>query len=115
MQQRKGPWGALGTPNKEQNGPNKQQNWGKKDQNLAFFGVLSIMKVPLVSPSLDQKKQICFGHPQFYSSIVPVPVRLLSNFGWVRAPGDSPAPVFMVSQGDFNKTMIAVSCVAGRA
>ena len=41
--------------------------------------------------------------------------KVLSNLGWVRAPWDSSAPVFMVSHGDFIKTMIAVICVAGRA
>ena len=30
------------------------------------------MKLPLVSPSFDQKEQNCLGHPQFYSSIVPM-------------------------------------------
>ena len=39
---------------------------------IAAFGVLSFMKIPLVSPSLDQKEQISFGHPQFYSSIAPM-------------------------------------------
>ena len=38
------------------------------------FGVLSFIKITLVSPSLDQKEQNCFGHPQFYSSIAPMPV-----------------------------------------
>ena len=41
--------------------------------------------------------------------------KVLSNLGWVRAPWDSPAPVFMVSQEDWIKTMIAVSCVASWA
>ena len=59
-----GPGGALGTHNKEQN--------GKKDQNGAFFGVLSFMKIPLVSPSLNEKEQKCFGHPKFYCSIAPM-------------------------------------------
>ena len=45
---------------------------GEKDQNWAFFGLLSIMKIPLESPSLDQKEQNGFGHPQFYSSIAPM-------------------------------------------
>ena len=35
---KKGPRGALGTPNKEQNGANKEQNLGKKDLNGAFLG-----------------------------------------------------------------------------
>ena len=61
-----------GTPNREQNGANKEQNWGKKGPKLGLFGVLSFMKIPLVSPSLDQKEQIYFGHPQFYSSIAPM-------------------------------------------
>ena len=30
--------GALGPPNKEQNGANKEQNWVEKDQNGAFLG-----------------------------------------------------------------------------
>ena len=36
--------------------------------------VLSFMKIPLalVSPSLDQKEQNYFGHPQFYISIAPM-------------------------------------------
>ena len=29
---------------------------------------MSFMKIPLVSSSLDQKEQKCFGHPKFYSS-----------------------------------------------
>ena len=28
-----------------------------------LFGVMSFMKIPLVSPSLDQKEKNCFGHP----------------------------------------------------
>ena len=28
--------------------------------------------MPLANPSLDQKEQNCFGHPQFYSSIAPM-------------------------------------------
>ena len=35
---KKGPWGALGPPNKEQNWENKEQNGGKKLQNCAFLG-----------------------------------------------------------------------------
>ena len=35
--------------------------------------------------------------------------KVLSNLGWVRALWDSPAPIFMVSQGDVIKTKIAVS------
>ena len=62
--------GALGTPNEEQNGANNKQNWGKRTK-MEPFGVLSFMKIPLLSPSLDQKEQNCFGHPQFYSSIAP--------------------------------------------
>ena len=30
------------------------------------------MKIPLVGPSLNQKEQNCFGHPQIYSSIAPM-------------------------------------------
>ena len=56
-----------GTPNREQNGANKEQNWGKKGPKLGLFGVLSFMKIPLISPSLDLKEQNCFGHPQFFS------------------------------------------------
>ena len=38
-----------------------------------LFGVMSFMKIPLVSPSLDQKEKNCFGHPpKFYSSIAPL-------------------------------------------
>ena len=70
-QRRKGPDGALGTPNKEQNGTNKEQNWGKVIK-MGPIGVLSFMKIPLVSLSLDQKEQNCFGHPQFFSSIAPM-------------------------------------------
>ena len=36
------------------------------------IGVLSFMKIPLVSSSLDQKEQNSFGNPQFYSSIAPM-------------------------------------------
>ena len=73
-QQRKGQGDALGTPNDEQNGTNKEQNWGEKDKNGVFLGVVfySFIKIPLVGPSLDQKEQNCFGHPQFYSSIAPM-------------------------------------------
>ena len=35
-------------------------------------------KIPLVSPSLDQKESNCFGHPQFYSSIAPMYVATLT-------------------------------------
>ena len=46
---------------------------GEKGPKQGLFGVLSFMKIPLlVSPSLDQKDQNCFGHPQFYSSIAPM-------------------------------------------
>ena len=65
---KKGPGGAL-PPNKKQNGVYKEQNCGK----LGLLGVLSFMKIPLVSQSLGQKKQNRFGHPQFYSSIAPMP------------------------------------------
>ena len=49
-QQRKGPGGALGNPNKEQNWV-KEQNVDKKETNGTFFGVWSFMKIPLVRPS----------------------------------------------------------------
>ena len=45
---------------------------GEKGQNGTFFGVLSFMKIPLVSPSLNEKEQKCFGHPKFYCSIAPM-------------------------------------------
>ena len=45
---------------------------GEKRTKIGPFGVLSLMKIPLVSPSLDQKEQNCFGHPKFYSSIAPM-------------------------------------------
>ena len=45
---------------------------GTKGPKWGLFGVLSFMKITLVSPSLDQKEQNCFGHPQFYSSIAPM-------------------------------------------
>ena len=38
---------------------------------MGLFWVLSLMKIPLASPSLDQKKQYCLP-PQFYSSIAPI-------------------------------------------
>ena len=40
MQQRKGPGGAQGTPNKEQNGYNKEQNWGERTKMGSFWGVV---------------------------------------------------------------------------
>ena len=58
---RQGAW----APNKEQNGANENGKKGLK------WG-LSFIKIPLVNPSLDQKEQNCFGHPQFYSSIAPM-------------------------------------------
>ena len=45
---------------------------GEIRTKIGPFWVLSFMKIPLVSPSLDQKEQNCFGHPQFYSSIAPM-------------------------------------------
>ena len=33
------------------------------------------MRIPLSSPSLDQKEQKCFGHPQFYSTISPMSIK----------------------------------------
>ena len=47
---------------------------GDKMTKMGPFGVLSFMKITLESPSLDQKEQNCFGNPQFYSSIAPMPV-----------------------------------------
>ena len=36
---------------------------------MCLIGLMSFMKIPLVSPSFDQKEQQnCFGHPHFYSS-----------------------------------------------
>ena len=45
---------------------------GEKGPKWGLFWVLPLIKIPLVSPSLDQKEQNCFGHPQFYSSIAPM-------------------------------------------
>ena len=42
---------------------------------MGLFGELYFMKIPLSSPSLDQKEQKCFGHPQFYSTISPMSIR----------------------------------------
>ena len=43
---RKGPGGALGTPNKVQNGDNKEQNCGEKDQqDFTFFKVKLSKKI----------------------------------------------------------------------
>ena len=36
---------------------------GEKGPKYGVFGVLSFMKIPFVSPSLDQKEQNHFGHP----------------------------------------------------
>ena len=55
--------GPRGCP--RQNGANKERDWGEKDQN----GVLSFMKISLVSPSLDQKEQNCFGTPNFKAQL----------------------------------------------
>ena len=49
---------------------------GEIRTKIGPFWVLSFMKIPLVSPSLDQKEQNCFGHPQFYSSIAPMMLTL---------------------------------------
>ena len=47
------------------------QIWEKRTKIGPFWGVVFHEK-SLVSPSLDQKEQNCFGHPQFYSSIAPM-------------------------------------------
>ena len=44
---------------------------GKRTKMGHFWGVV-FHKMPLVSPSLDQKEQNCFWHTQFYSSIAPM-------------------------------------------
>ena len=49
----------------------KMAKLGEKDQNVAFLGVVFHENL-LVSLSLDQKEQNCFGHPHFYSSIAPM-------------------------------------------
>ena len=61
-----GPGGALGTPNKEQNGANKVQNWGKKDQNEAF------LRCCLSRKYLCKSKIRSKGAELFFSSIAPM-------------------------------------------
>ena len=59
----------------EQNGAGLIRNKiGKKEPKYGLFGVLLGMKIPPFCPSLDQKEQNCFGHPQSYSSIVPISI-----------------------------------------
>ena len=45
---------------------------GEKGPKWGLFWVLPFIKIPLISPSLDQKEQNCFGHPQIYSLIAPM-------------------------------------------
>ena len=40
--------------------------FGKKEPKWGLFGMFSFMKIPLVTSSLDQKEQNCFGQPKFY-------------------------------------------------
>ena len=47
----------------------KRNKIGEKGTKIGLFGLLSFMKIPVVSTSLDKKEQNHFGHPQFYSSI----------------------------------------------
>ena len=53
------------------NEPLHKRNKEREKDQIGAFWLLGFMKIPLVSPSLDQKKQNCFGHPRFYSTIVP--------------------------------------------
>ena len=45
---------------------------GGKKTKWGLFVLLSFMKITLVSPSLYQKEQNCFGPPKFHSSIAPM-------------------------------------------
>ena len=60
-------------PIRSKMGPIRSKN-GEKGPKWGLFWVLPFIKIPLISPSLDQKEQNCFGHPQFYSSIAPMRV-----------------------------------------
>ena len=48
-----------------------EQDW-EKGPKWGLLGVLSSIKIPFVSPSLDQKEQNYSGNPQFNSSIAPM-------------------------------------------
>jgi len=57
--------------NKEQNGARKGAKLWKIASKLGLLGVLSLMNIPLESPSLDHKEQNCLVPTKFYSSIAP--------------------------------------------
>ena len=67
---------SIGATNKGLRGcpghPKYVAKLGKKGPKLGLFGMLSFMKIPLVSPSLDQNDPNSFGHPQIHSSIAPM-------------------------------------------
>ena len=67
----------------------KRNKIGEKGTKIGLFGLLSFMKIPLVCPSLDQKEQNCFGHPQFYSSIAPMGLPAINNRSFISQPSHS--------------------------
>ena len=62
------PWAP---PIRSKKGPIRSKIGGERTKMGPFLGVV-FHKIPLVIPSLDQKEQNCFRHPQFYGSIAPM-------------------------------------------
>ena len=61
---------SIGTTKKGARGWSKMGPiWSKIGPNWGLFWVLSFMKIPLVSPSLDKQEQKCFGPPNFIAQL----------------------------------------------